>query len=166
MTDINPAALEGDEFHDWIASHLAYRHDWSHLLVHEHLQRTRDSVDGLLQLLNDQLEEHGRDNDWTRRTTGMKKMAEGRMRQLNRHAEGTGPGISGWKKFADTLVGLIIENGDDALVDMLDDIMIPVGGLNAGEWWDRRRDKREEARVAAIANGQVDEFMVSGRDAA
>jgi len=168
MTDTtNPANLEGEEFHDWIASHLAYRQDWSRLLVHEHLQRTRDSVDGLLQVLNDQLEEYGgSDKDWTRRTTGMKKMAEGRMRQLNRHAEGTGPGISGWKKFADTLVGLIIESGDDALVDMLDDVMIPVGGLNAGDWWDRRRDKREEARVTAIANGRVDEFMVTGRDAA
>jgi hypothetical protein len=62
---------------------------------------------------------------------------------------------------------LAISWWSDELVDMLDEVYIPVGGLNAGQWWDRRRDKREKAReatvVAAIRAGQVDEFMVSGR---
>lgn len=148
MTDTtNPATLEGEDFHDWIATHLAYRQDWSHLLVHEHLQRTRDSVEGLLDVLNEQLEQHAKDNEWTKRTTSMKKMAEWRIRQLNRHAEGTGGGrqLSGWKAFAHELTQLIVDHGSDEMVDMLEDIIIPVGGLSAGEWLDVRIAKREEA---------------------
>lgn len=156
MTDaINPATLEGDDFHDWIASHLAYRHDWSTLLVHEQIHRTLDSVDGLLQILTEQLEEHGSDNDWTRRTTGMKKMAEGRMRQLNRHIEGTGSGkgVSGWKATLHEVVGLIVDKGSDELVDALESIYIPVGGLNLGDWYDRRLAKREDAREETLVQG-------------
>jgi hypothetical protein len=106
MTDINPATLEGDDFHDWIGTHLAYRHDWSSLLVHEHLQRTRDSVHGLLSILNDQLAEHPEENEWRKRTSGMKSMAEARARQLDRHIEGTGGAqqLSAWKAFGDQLV--------------------------------------------------------------
>lgn len=147
MDELNPATLEGDEFHDWISSHLAYRHDWSHLLVSEHISRTRDSVDGLLSLLQDQLSETDRSADWRKRTMGMKSMADQRLRQIDRHIEGAGKArlMSAWKAFADQLVCLIIENGSDEMVDMLEDVMIPVGGLNAGQWHDRRADKRAAA---------------------
>lgn len=141
MTE-NPAALGGDEFHDWIAHNLNYKNDWSQLLVSEHLNRTIDSVEGLIDSLERQIEEHGGKNEvWDRRTRNMLKMAEGRLRQLRRHASVDGNKLVEWKAFAHSLVDII---DDSDMADELDIEMAPVGGLTARQWRDRRDEKRGE----------------------
>lgn len=138
----NPADLTGDEFHDWISKNLNYKNDWSTLLVAAHLPRTVDSVEGLIDSLERQLDEHlGKDETWDRRTKNMLKMAEGRLRQTERHAGSGTRQLSAVKDFAAELCEIIEDSDLSAELDLTD---FPFGDITAREWLARRREKRGE----------------------
>ena len=143
MTD-TPTALEGAYFHDWIAHNLNYKVDWSTLLVAEHLPRTIDSVEGLVDSLQFQIAEHaGAVNNevWEKKASRMLVMAQGRLRQLERHAGASGKQLSAIKEFAQELCE-ILEDSD--LEGELDLTSFPFGDITARQWLDRRRVKRGE----------------------
>lgn len=138
----NPANLEHEEFHDWIAKNLNYKNDWKELLTSETIERTADSLDGLISSLKQQLADYGDapnpDPSWSKRTKNMLAMAESRMRQIDRHTSKASQ-VSQWKAFAHDLVDIINDSDMDAELDIE---MAPFGGLTAREWRDRRDEKR------------------------
>ena len=153
MDSITPSTLEGDEFHDWIATHLNYRHEWGSLFTREHIHRTADSLYGLIELLEDQLNQHlgSSSKDWENRTKSMLFMAQGRARQIERYFEFRD--LNSWKGPLHELVGYIVDDGTDAQVDRLSTIKIPYADMSLGEWYDRRIEKREETAALLASEG-------------
>jgi hypothetical protein len=95
--------------------------------------------------LNEQLVRYrdspNRNGDWEQRTLSFRGLLSSRIKTAEIRIPWKWQ-ERGWKEFAHKLCAAIDEFGDEALLDMLDEIESPFPDLSAGEWFERRLVKR------------------------
>ena len=140
-------SLGYDEFYDELGENLSRDSNWPLFLKGSVVRRTGEALEEMQTDVENQIRKHeGREDeehqDWERRARNFHATVTMRLRQARRiirdldaKASAT---VSHWKAFAHKLVDAL-DDSDSSYV--LDDIIIPIGGLTAREWRDRRVEK-------------------------
>lgn len=141
--------LSDEEFADELSENLGRDSNWPTFLENAVVRRTGEALEEMQVDVENQIRKHegkpDTDMDWLRRASNFHGTVTMRLRQARRVIRGldakANASVSHWKNFAHELVN-IIEDSD--LNAELDDIMIPIGGLTARQWRDRRVEKEPQ----------------------
>lgn len=169
--------LDDEEFLDELGEHLGWDDpDWATFNDTAVVRRTGEALEIMAVKVEQQL--RAREDDttpenllWQKRAKNWESLVAVRLRHVRRaiHALDTHEqaNAKAWKIFAHKLVDIV---DDSDLSAALDDLYIPIGGLNARQWRDRRNEKRAEVRqtgaLRALDAGVGAEQYLVMRDAA
>lgn len=141
MSNADTAVLTAEEFTDELRATVgAPTGDFEAFMGRSVIERTRDELQAFDESLTFQLERYeGEDPGWTDRTTRLRQIVRRRMWYVNTRLNRYNADVKQWKAFAHQLAAALDVSDNSGA---LDDITIPYGDLNAGEWLDRRIEKR------------------------
>lgn len=142
--------MNDEELAEYLRKHLSFQHDWHGLLVYPTVERVRDSLLKTKVSIERQLVAHDKpgNEEWATRTKTLLHMVDGRLRQVELRFE-SGRSVGAWKACLHRVLEKVDELGSDELIDALEELEIPVGGLDLWSWLERRREKRAGYEVAA-----------------
>lgn len=152
--------LDDDEFLDELGEHLGWDDaDWATFNEATVIRRTGEALEIMAAKVEQQLRARETDEspdnlDWQRRAKNWESLVTVRLRHVRRAIHVLDARQSAdskaWKAFAHKLADAL---DDSNMSYALDDIAIPIGGLNARQWRDRRVEKR--------AGGMYDELEMA-----
>lgn len=163
MNEHTIKALGDDEFEDELKENLGWQDEnghWALFANPQNVRRTQRFLEEMVAKVEQQLEKYGDERpDWFISAKNFHRLVSTRLKQVNRVIHGLeGAGAERERKlraFAHELCEAL-EGSDHEY--MLDEIFFPFGGkeaLSAGDWYDRRLQKREDEAAKAAGSNVV-----------
>lgn len=166
--NINLNNLDDDEFLDEVGEHLGWDDpDWASFCDGDVIRRTGEALEVMEVRVMQQLtaregDESTENQAWRRKAKNFHSLVSLHLRQVRRRIHEIDAreqsNARHWKAFAHSLVDIL---DDSDMSDTLDDIIIPIGGLTARQWRDRRVEKRAHTNVVHLPDFDVEGLEVA-----